>query len=167
MRRKNLKGLMAAGLLAIAALAWLNQPAIGQAYRITVSIISQADTAVPISINGGSQGTRIGNSTTAGTPYTQIVTYKQTLNPTAITRTTALVSSGVLASITQTFTVTGLSTSDQVFISGPAPTKACPHTGFAQASATNTVRVTFAYLTGLTCTPATGLYTITAFRTLP
>lgn len=61
----------------------------------------------------------------------------------------------------QTFTVPGLTTGMDVFVSGPAPTALCPNTG-ARVSAANTLQLDFATLTAAACTPASGTYQVIA-----
>ncbi len=63
----------------------------------------------------------------------------------------------------QTFTVTGLSTSDRIYVNGPAPTSLCPMVGF-RVSAANTLQLDFTTLTAVACTPAAGSYTVFAIR---
>ena len=95
----------------------------------------------------------------SGSAISQIRAYTQTLDPTAQTAW------GSASSFNQTFTVTGLSLKDVVFVNGPAPTTACPMVA-AMVSAANTLRLTFMQGTGTaSCTPATGLYQVFSIRT--
>ena len=88
-----------------------------------------------------------------GTPITQTRVYTPTLTPTLI----------AAAGLTeQSFTVTGLTTSDTVTVNGPAPTAntAMIH---ARVSAADTIRLTF-HTTGASLTPAAGVYRLLAVR---
>lgn len=84
---------------------------------------------------------------------TNVMVYSQTLTP---TQTTA-----AIQTVEQTFTVTGLSTSDKVLVNGPAPTSLCPPVTF-RVSAANTLSIGFSVLTAAACTPASGTYNIIA-----
>jgi hypothetical protein len=98
---------------------------------------------------------------TSGTAITQTRVYSQVLSPTLMA---AVTPTGALGgAIEQAFTVTGLSTSDLVFINGPAPTALCPWVK-GRVSATNTLSVMFAQLTSAACQPATGTVGIVAIR---
>ncbi len=102
-----------------------------------------------------------GTLTMAGsTTVTQIQILGPSLNPTAMA---ALSPIGTLTSAEQTFTVNGLTTKDQVFVNGPAPTALCPMVG-ARVSAASTLSLSFTQLTSSVCTPATGTYEVTALR---
>lgn len=90
-----------------------------------------------------------------GTAFTKIVAYAPTLTPAA--------SSGAIQTAEQTFTVTGLSTSDKVFVNGPAPTSLCPPVTF-RVSQANTLAIGFSTLTAAACTPVAGVYNIIAVR---
>ena len=79
----------------------------------------------------------------------------------AITPTPTAAAIGVA---TQTFTVTGLTSTDMIALtSGPAPTALCPVVG-ARATSTNTVSLDFAVLTAVACTPASGTYKFLVVR---
>lgn len=88
--------------------------------------------------------------------------YVQTFNPTAQVACAGGGNGVFCGGVEQTFTVTGLTTANRVFVSGPAPTAACPPVAW-RVSSGNTLSGTFAYLTTATCTPATGTYTIVAY----
>lgn len=85
----------------------------------------------------------------------QILSFSPSLTPAA--------TSAAIQTAEQTFTVTGLLTTDRVIINGPAPTSLCPPTT-ARVSATNTLAIGFTVLTAAACTPAAGTYKIVAFR---
>jgi|SRR6185312_13207579 len=76
---------------------------------------------------------------------------------------TPAASSAAIQTAEQTFTVTGLLTTDTVTINGPAPTSLCPPTT-ARVSAANTLAIGFTTLTAAACTPAAGTYKIVAFH---
>ena len=86
-----------------------------------------------------------------------VKTYTQVLAPTAI----AAGVSGSEAAAEQSFTVTGLTNGDAVFISGPVPTLACPPTA-VRASSPDLLVVAFVKTTTAVCTPASGTYRIVA-----
>lgn len=81
--------------------------------------------------------------------------YTPSITPTA--------TSAAIQTALQTTTVTGLSTSDTIYVNGPAPTSLCPMVG-ARVSAANTLQLEFVVLTAAACTPASGTYTIVAVR---
>lgn len=91
----------------------------------------------------------------SGTTITQIRVYGPTLTPVATT--------AAVQTTEQTFTVTGLTTADKVFVNGPAPTSLCPPVTF-RVSATDTLAIGFSTLTAAACTPAAGTYNIVAVR---
>lgn len=91
----------------------------------------------------------------SGTALTQLRVYSQSLTPSA--------TAAAIGTSAQTFTVTGLSTSDKVYVNTPSTTALCPVVG-ARASATNTLQLEFATLTAAGCTPAAGTYTVFAVR---
>lgn len=90
----------------------------------------------------------------SGTALSQIRIYSQTLTPSAVNTNT---------SAEQTFTVTGLATTDKVFVCGPSPT-AGTGIGNARVSATDTLALTFVNAATSSKTPASGTYVITAIR---
>lgn len=100
-----------------------------------------------------SGGVKIGGVGT--TKITKVMVYSQTLTPAA--------SSGAIQTAEQTFTVTGLTTADKVFVNGPAPTSLCPPVT-ARVSTANTLAIGFSTLTATACTPASGTYVIVAIR---
>lgn len=91
----------------------------------------------------------------SATPITQVRIYSQTLTPAATT--------AAIQTAEQTFTVTGLTTADKIFVNGPAPTSLCPAVTF-RVSAVDTIAVGFSTLTAAVCTPASGTYNIVAIR---
>jgi hypothetical protein len=99
-------------------------------------------------------GVLIGPLNTA-TPLGQIVVYAPTLTPVA--------TAAAIQTVEQTFTVTGLATTDKVIVNGPLPTSLCPPTT-SRVSAANTLAIGFTTLTAVACTPAAGAYTIVAIR---
>lgn len=77
---------------------------------------------------------------------------------------TPAATAAAIATVEQTFTVTGLTTTDVVFLNtSVAPTSLCPPVG-ARASAANTISIQFSVLTAAACTPAAGIYNIIAVR---
>ncbi|MEK7148324.1 MAG: hypothetical protein AAB770_00200 [Patescibacteria group bacterium] len=90
-----------------------------------------------------------------GTAVTRISVYAPSLTPAATAAT--------IQTVEQTFTVTGLTTADKVFVNGPAPTALCAATTF-RVSAADTLAVGFTVLTAVACTPAAGVYNIVAIR---
>lgn len=90
----------------------------------------------------------------SGTPITQVVVYSQTLTPAAVAAATVA---------EQTFTVTGLATTDKVFINGPADAGAVGVAG-VRVSAANTLAIRFVNPTAGALTPASGAYNIVAMR---
>lgn len=97
---------------------------------------------------------RVG-SDEAGTDLIQIKDYSQTLTPASVPATTAPVE--------QTFTVTGLLTTDRIILNGPAPT-AGVGIGNVRASAADTLAIQFINPTGGSVTPTSGSYKILALR---
>lgn len=63
----------------------------------------------------------------------------------------------------QTVTVTGLATTDVVFVNGPAATALCPAVTY-RVSAANTLAVGYATMTAAACTPSAGTLNIIAIR---
>lgn len=91
----------------------------------------------------------------SGTAITEVRVYSQALTPVA--------TAAAIQTIEQTFTVTGLTTADKVFVNGPAPTSLCPAVTF-RVSAANTLAIGFSTLTAVACTPIAGTYNIVAVR---
>ena len=85
----------------------------------------------------------------------QIIAFTPTLTPAA--------TSAAIQTTEQSFTVTGLLTTDRVFVNGPAPTSLCPPVT-ARVSASNTLAIGFATLSAAACTPAAGTYKILVLR---
>jgi len=85
-------------------------------------------------------------------PYLRV--YSESLNPTAV---------GANSEDTQTFTITGLSTNDVVFMNPPAL-----DTGigimYYRVSAADTLQIRFRNFTGGSINPAAGTYNIVAIR---
>lgn len=90
----------------------------------------------------------------SGTAITGIVVYSQTITPASVAAATVA---------EQTFTVTGLTTADKVFVNHAATGNA---TGLAgvRVSAANTLAVSFVNPTAGALTPAAGTWTIVAMR---
>jgi hypothetical protein len=63
----------------------------------------------------------------------------------------------------QTFTLTGLLTTDVIYVDGPVPTSLCPMTNY-RVSAGNTLQLDFTTLTAVACTPAAGVYNLVVLR---
>ncbi len=77
---------------------------------------------------------------------------------------TPAATAATIGAATQTFTLTGLSSGDQIApVSIPAPTALCPLVS-ARATAANTVSLDFAVMTAAACTPAAGTYKFLVFR---
>ena len=90
----------------------------------------------------------------SGTSVTQIRVYSQSLEVTSVS---------ALTSEEQTFTVTGLATSDKVFVNKPSLSAGLV-VGNARVSATDTLAITFGNMTALAIDPAAETYTILAIR---
>jgi hypothetical protein len=95
-----------------------------------------------------------GNTTIgSGSNLTKFARYRQTITPTSVSANT---------SSEQSFTVTGLSTSDIVYINPPSNVTGLGITGVRVSSA-NTIAITFSNSTGGALTPPSGTYSIAAF----
>jgi hypothetical protein len=92
---------------------------------------------------------------TSGTAITQMRVYAATIDIAA--------TAAAIGTTEQTFTVTGLTTADKVFVNGPAPTALCPVV-HARVSATDTIALGIATLTAAACDPASATYNIVAIR---
>lgn len=104
---------------------------------------------------GAANGISFGAAATA-TPIKGIRVFTAAQTPGA--------TSAAIQTTGQTFTFTGITTSDLVFVgTGPAPTSLCPWTS-AKATAADTVTLYFTTLTAAGCTPAAGSYSIVAIR---
>ena len=90
----------------------------------------------------------------SGTAVTQMRVYSETITP-------AYVAANVCAE--QTFTVTGLTTADKVFIN-PVATGNATSAGQVRVSAANTLAVTYCNPTAGALTPAVGTMNIVAIR---
>lgn len=90
-----------------------------------------------------------------GTVVTNIAVYAPTITPAA--------TAAAIQTVEQTFTVTGLATTDKVFVNGPVPTSLCPAVTY-RVSAANTLAIGFSTLTAAACTPVAGVYNIVAIR---
>lgn len=99
-------------------------------------------------------GVKIGAFGTA-TTLSQVVIYSSSITPAA--------TAAAIGTTSQTFTVSGLATTDKISVNGPAPTSLCPITGY-RVSAANTLQLDFSTLTAAACTPAAGTHTIVAIR---
>lgn len=91
---------------------------------------------------------------TAGTPVTQIRVYSQSVTPASVSPATAA---------EQTFTVTGLTTADKVFMN-PAATGNATGVCSCRVTASNTIGITFVNPTAGALTPGSGTYTFVAIR---
>lgn len=102
---------------------------------------------------GGSKGF-LSIAIGSGTIITGIVVYSQSLTPISVAGFT---------SAEQTFTVTGLTTADKVFINGPTPNAG---TGIVnvRVSAADTLKITFINATIGALVPTSGTYLIIAIR---
>lgn len=77
---------------------------------------------------------------------------------------TPVATAAAIGVATQTFTVTGLNSGDQVYlVLLPTPTALCPAVA-GRATAANTLSLDFAVLTAAACTPASGTYKFLAVR---
>jgi hypothetical protein len=90
-----------------------------------------------------------------GSGVERIVSYTQTITPAA--------TAAAIGTTAQTFTVTGLATTDRVIVNVPGVTSLCPMV-HARVSAANTLQLWFSTLTAAACTPAAGSHTIIAIR---
>lgn len=90
----------------------------------------------------------------AGTPITKIVVYSQSLDVASV---------AINTTAEQTFTVTGLTTADKVFVNKPSLTAGLGVVN-ARVSAANTLALTFVNATGAAIDPAAETYTIVALR---
>ena len=90
----------------------------------------------------------------ASTPLTQVVLYTPSLTPVSVAAATVA---------EQSFTVTGLATTDRVFAIAPGITAG---TGIvnARVSAANTLLIAFVNATAGAVTPLAGTYQVVAFR---
>lgn len=95
-------------------------------------------------------GLKVGAS---GTSVSQVRIYTPSITPT--------ITSAAIQTVQQTSTVTGLATTDKIYVMGPVPTSLCPMTN-ARVSATNTLQLDFSVMTAAACTPAAGTYTVYA-----
>jgi len=149
MRRITILSLALVALLALAA------PLAAQ----TITMPSGSSfTGGPYTLGGtiqlGSGGTQLTNG---------IVKYSASLTPTAIGTACAASGNGVLCTQSQTFTFTGVQTTDTLFLgNSPAPTSGCPMVAW-RPSSTNTLQIDFVVASN-TCTPAAGTYTFFAVR---
>ena len=100
----------------------------------------------------------------SGTTLTNgMVKFSSSLTPSAVGTTCSAAGNGVLCTVSQTFTFSGLSTSDTLFLgNSPAPTSGCPMVAW-RPSAANTLQLDF-LVASATCTPAAGTYTFFAVR---
>lgn len=109
------------------------------------------DHAVVGQAGAGGSGLTVGPS---GTRLTQVRKYTTSLTPASVPAN---------STSEQSFTVTGLSTNDLVWLNGPAPTAGVVpvHT---RVSAADTIRIVFANVTAGALTPASGTYLVLAIR---
>jgi len=115
--------------------------------------------APPACTTSPSLGTASATSLSLGaaspTTITNVRVYTPSLTPSQL--------SAAIGVSEQTFTVSGLTTADKVYVNGPAPTALCPPITY-RVSATNTLAIGFVDLTVALCTPAAGTYTVVAIR---
>lgn len=99
-------------------------------------------------------GVQISTNGATGTPIIATRVYSQTITPASVAAATVA---------EQTFTVTGLTTADKVFINNAATGNA---TGIAgcRVSAANTLAISFVNPTAGALTPGAGTYNIVAMR---
>ena len=90
----------------------------------------------------------------SGTEITQIRVYSATINPASIAAAT---------SAEQTFTVTGLTTADKVFVIKPSATAGVGIVN-ARVSAADTLAITFMNATAGAVDPGSESYTVVAIR---
>jgi hypothetical protein len=95
-----------------------------------------------------------GDTPGSGTAITGIKVYSQSIDVASVAANT---------SAEQTFTVTGLATTDKVFVIKPSLSAGLV-IGNARVSAANTLAVTFGNLTASPIDPAAEAYTIVAIR---
>lgn len=117
------------------------------------------DAVAADTFSGAVSGTTVTASTSAtvggsGTALTQIRVYSQALDVASVAANT---------SAEQTFTVTGLTTGDKVFVNKPTASAGLV-IGNARVSASNTLAITFGNLTASPIDPASETYTIVAIR---
>ena len=109
-----------------------------------------------MSIDGATGNANFVNSFSVAnsTNITGLTVYTPSLTPAAVTAQTTS---------NQTFTVSGLATTDKVIVNGPVPTAG---TGIvnARVSAANTLMLTFINTTATAATPVAGTYNIIAIR---
>lgn len=110
-----------------------------------------ADHAVVGQAGAAGSGLTVGPS---GTRLTQARMYSASLTPSSVSAN---------STSEQTFTVTGLATSDKVVLNGPAPTAGVVPV-HARVSAADTLKVIFANVTAGSLTPASGTYLVLAVR---
>ncbi len=105
-----------------------------------------------IEISGGTAPSiKVGAS---GTAITQVRVYSQALDPASV---------AALTTAEQTFTVTGLTTDDKVFVNKPTNTAGLGIVN-ARVSAADTLAITFGNFTAAPIDAASETYTITAIR---
>jgi len=97
----------------------------------------------------------------SSTHVTKFATYLASITPSSFSNFNPLFTN---LFTTQSFTVTGLTASDVVFVNGPAPTGACAVVG-AKIPTTDTLVLNILHATTGACTPAAGVYQIVAIRT--
>jgi len=137
----------------VAILENVNPGAVGQtASALTVMGGITATAAIAAGgIVTGSGGLVVG----AGATLTLVTVYTPTLTPAACAASIGFQQ--------QTFTVTGLTTADKIFVNGPAPAALAAMVA-ARVSAADTLALTFANLSAAANVPAAGVYTVLAIR---
>lgn len=119
----------------------------------TVAVVLSTSPTLVTPVLGAATGTSLALG--GGTAITKIVAYAPTLTPIA--------TAAAIQTVEQTFTVTGLATTDKVFVNGPVPTSLCPAVT-CRVSAADTLAIGFTTLTAVACTPVAGVYNIIAIR---
>lgn len=99
-------------------------------------------------------GFLIGQNTTLGTTLTRVKLYSTSITPSSVAANT---------SAEQTFTVTGVTTSDRVFINPPASMGDGLGIVGIRVSAADTVAIRFANFTAGSLTPVSGTYQFSTF----
>lgn len=116
------------------------------------------DVVAANSFSGPQSGTTVSASTSltvgGGTAITKIVVYSQALDVASVAANTTA---------EQTFTVTGLTTGDKVFVNKPSVNAGLGIVN-ARVSAADTLALTFVNATAAAIDPASETYTIVAFR---
>lgn len=134
--------------------------------KTNVNTLSAARIVIETQPNGATQAGEGGASSlgatttssvtvgTSGTAITQIRVYAATIDPASIAATTT---------VEQTFTVTGLTTGDKVFVNKPTVTAGVGIVN-ARVSAADTLAITFVNATAGAIDPVSEVYAVVAIR---